>query len=315
VPDVVTMGEAMALFVTEPALPLRSARTFWRSIAGAESNVAIGLCRLGHSAGWIGRVGDDPLGHALLDTLRGEGVDVSRAVVDASAPTGVLIRDRHAERPIHVIYHRRGSAGSRLDVTDVDVDYLAGAAVVHLTGITPALSASARAAVTHAAAAARSRGVDVCLDPNLRLKLWSGAEAAGVLPDLARHASVVLAGADEAMLLAGAHDERAAARWFLDHGVPLVVLKRGARGAWATDGDQEWACEAFPVTTVDVVGAGDAFAAGFLSARLAGAGVQRCLETGNAAGALCTQVPGDIEGLPTRADLDALLDGHADVDR
>jgi 2-dehydro-3-deoxygluconokinase len=315
VPEVVAIGESMVLLVTEPAMPLRAARTFWRSIAGAESNVAIGLCRLGHDAGWIGRVGDDPFGHGILDALRAEGVDTSRAVVDDAAPTGVLIRDRHAERPIHVLYHRRDSAGSRLRTEDVDPDYLAGARILHLTGITPALSATARDAVAHAASVAVERGVAVCLDPNLRLKLWSADEAAGVLAPLVQHTSILMAGADEAMLLAGASDEPAAARWFLDHGAPLVVLKRGARGSWATDGQQEWSSPAFPVTPVDVIGAGDGFAAGFLAAHLEGAPVQRCLETGNASGALCTQVPGDIEGLPYRADLDALLRGGADVDR
>ena len=314
-PEVVTIGEAMALFVTDPARPLRAARAFSRSIAGAESNVAIGVCRLGRTAGWIGRVGDDPLGLGLLDALRAEGVDTAHAIIDADAPTGVLIRDRHPERPMHVLYYRRGSAGARLQPGDVPADYVGSARITHLTGITPALSDSARAAVEHAATLARNAGVEVVFDPNLRLKLWSAQEAAAAIAPLVALSSTVLVGGDEALLLAGVSDERAAADWFLDRGAPLVVVKQGADGSWATDGQQTWEAPGRPVTPVDVVGAGDAFAAGFLVARLDGGTVERCLEVGNAAGALCTQVPGDIEGLPYPGDLEALLAGDSDVHR
>lgn len=312
-PEVVTLGESMALFVTEPARPLRTAQSFIRSIAGAESNVAIGVARLGHTAGWIGRVGDDPLGLGILDRLRAEGVDVTHAVVDGSAPTGVLIRDRHAERPIQVLYHRAGSAGSRLAPGDVDEGSIARADVVHLTGITPALSPTARLAVQQAADVARDNGVTVTFDPNLRLKLWSAEEAAAVLQPLVGVADVVFAGEREATLLSGRDD--VPEEWFLEQGARLVVTKQGADGAHATDGTTRWFAPAFPVQPADVIGAGDAFAAGFIVARLEGAGVEAALRTGNAVGAMATQVPGDIDGLPYRADLEAFRDGAADVDR
>lgn len=314
-PDVVTVGEAMALLVTEPPLPLRAARTFHRSIAGAESNVAIGVVRLGRSAGWIGRVGNDPFGLGILDHLRAEAVDITHAVVDDDAPTGVLIRDRHTERPIHVIYHRAGSAGSRVGPADIDEEYVAGARVLHLTGITPALSSSARAAVLRAAEIAEEHGVTITLDPNLRLKLWSAAEAAAALEPLVAVADVVFVGDREAVQLSGHEDPEEAVGWFVDLGAGLVVSKRGADGSSATDGTETWSAPAYPVDPVDVIGAGDAFAAGFLVARLEGAGVAAALRVGNAAGALCIQVPGDVEGLPYRADLAALRDGAVDVDR
>lgn len=314
-PEVVTLGEAMVLLVSEPPRPLRAARTFQRSIAGAESNVAIGVARLGRSAGWIGRVGDDPFGLGILDHLRGEGVDVSRALVDGAAPTGVLIRDRHAERPVRVLYHRDGSAGSRVGPEDVDETYVSAARSLHLTGITPALSPSANQAVLQAAEIAGDHDVTVSLDPNLRLKLWSAAQASKVLRPLVAAADVVFVGDREARLLSGRDDTDGATEWFLEHGADLVVSKHGADGSRATDGNTSWSVPAYPVQPVDVIGAGDAFAAGFLVARLDGAGIEAAMRTGNAAGALCTQIPGDVEGLPYRSDLAALQDGAADVDR
>lgn len=314
-PDVVTLGEAMALFMTEPARPLRAARTFHRSVAGAESNVAIGVTRLGRSAGWIGRVGDDPLGLGILDQLRAEAVDVTHAVVDPGAATGVLIRDRHTERPIQVVYHRDGSAGSRLAPEDLDEGYIAGARMLHLTGITPALSASARSTVVRAVAIAADHGVTISLDPNLRLKLWSAGEAAAALQPLIAAADIVFVGEEEAALLSGHDDREDAIGWFLAGGAGLVVSKAGAEGSTATDGRSTWSAPAYSVRPIDVIGAGDAFAAAFLVARLDGAGIEVALRSGNAAGALCIQIPGDVEGLPYRSDLLALMDGAADVDR
>ena len=231
-PDVVTFGESMALFRADPAEPLRTARRFSRSIAGAESNLAIGLCRLGCPAAWFGRVGDDPLGLGILDTLRGEGVDVSRAVVDDAGSTGVLVRDAHGERRIDVVYARLGSAGSRLSPADLDPDYLASARLLHVTGITPALSPTARAATAEAVRLAAEAGVTVCFDPNLRRRLWPDmAQARRVLLPLLEHAQIVLVGHAEASVLTGQQTAEAAGRWLADRGAATVAVKLGADGA------------------------------------------------------------------------------------
>lgn len=311
----VTLGESMGLLVTEPARPLRHAGSFARSIAGAESNVAIGLTRLGHSAGWVGRVGDDAFGRGILDTLRREGVDLTRARVDREAETGLLVRDRHHERRMQVLYYRSGSAGSRLDPADVDDSYVAGARILHLTGITPALSESCLHAVRTALDVARRHGVTVSLDPNLRLRLWSLREARETLAPMLASADIVLTGDTESEQLSGHDKPDDAARWFLDEGAGLAVVKRGASGAWATDGVTEWNAPAHPVQLVDPVGAGDAFAAGFLSGWLRDFPTERCLADANVAGGMSVQVPGDIEGLPYRADVDAVLAGQHEVDR
>ena len=295
----VTLGECMVLFLAEQAGPLREALTFRKHIGGAEANVAIGVCRLGHSAGWISRVGDDDLGRAILFRLRGEGVDVSRAMTDPLAPTGVMIRERREVGPIQVAYYRRGSAASQLSPSDLDEAYIRQAKVLHLTGITPALSESCRAVVFAAAEVARAAGVPVVLDPNLRLKLWSAEEARATLRDLSRLADVLLPGSDEAELLSGEADPEAAARALLALGPRLVVVKVGGSGCVAvTDSGVTLAAGVSLPRVVDPVGAGDAFAAGFHVGQLREMDLAQILWLANRCGALAMTVPGDIEGFP-----------------
>lgn len=314
-PEVVTLGEVMSLLVTDPPRPLRSARSFTRSLCGAEANVAVGLSRLGHRAGWFGRVGDDPFGLSILDSLRSECVDVSRAIVDPSAPTGLLVRDSHPERRVSVLYWRRGSAASQLGPADVDASYIASARLLHVTGITPALSLTCHEAVMTAVETARSAGIPVCFDPNLRLKLWSAQRAAEVLGPLIGYADLVLTGEAEACRLSGQSGREGAVAWFLEKGARLVVVKLGASGAWATDGTSEWLVSAYQVTAVDTVGAGDAFAAGYLARWLEGANVADCLEYAAVVAGMAVQMLGDIEALPYRSEVDAALARADDVDR
>ena len=305
--DVITFGEAMVLMYGERGVPLAEVGSFTRGVGGAEANVAIGLARLGHEVAWFGRVGDDPFGKVVLSRLRGEGVDVSRAGIDAGAPTGLLVRDSLAERRISVAYYRAGSAGSRLDPTDVDHDWIGGARLLHVTGITAALSESALRATLAAIGAAKAAGVTVCLDPNLRFKLASVQRWRELIGELAVHADLVLTGEEETEVIAGEDGER----WFLDRGARLVVTKLGARGARATDGRESWEVPVWPVTVVDPVGAGDAFAAGFLSGWLRGLEVPDSLRLGAKVAAFVVGTPGDNTGLPYMSE----ISGGADVDR
>ena len=199
--------------------------------------MATGLCRLGRTAGWISRLSDDEFGRAVAFRLRGEGVDISRAKVDPNAPTGLMVRERREIGPIDVIYYRRGSAASRLAPADLDADYIASARYLHLTGITPALSASCRETASPPPRSRARAGVPVVLDPNLRFKLWSREEARTTLRDLATHADIILPGLDEAEFLTGESDPEAAARAFLAHAPSLrsSSMKLGADGALAVD--------------------------------------------------------------------------------
>jgi 2-dehydro-3-deoxygluconokinase len=302
-----TFGEAMGLLGADGIGPLEYARSFSYGIGGAESNVAIGVARLGGPATWLGRVGPDATGDLVERRLRAEEV-VTLAIRD-DAFTGLMVKFRRSGEYLHVDYHRAGSAGSRISPSDIPAD-LAGASVLHITGITPALSDSARAAVFHAVETARALGVVVSFDVNYRAKLWSRFDAAPVLRDLVSRADLVFAGPDEAALFVTAEsvlDGLAAL------GPSEVVVKDGPRGCTALIGDSRLTVPAVPVRVVDPVGAGDAFVAGYLVERLAGAPPPDRLRTAVAAGAFAVTVPGDCEGLPRRPDLAALT--AVDVNR
>ena len=306
--DLLTVGETMAALRATGPIRLGSAMTL--SAAGAESTVAIGAARLGHRAGWVGRVGDDETGELILRTLRAEGVDVAHARVDPGGrPTGLMLREHRIGSLIRVTYHRAGSAGSALEAGDVLPALEDGARVLHLTGITPALSASAAEAVLAAARRARELGVTVSLDVNYRSRLWAPERAREVLLPLAGLADVLIASSDELHLVSPdpALGEGEATAAILARGTREVILTRGADGASVTTADGTVSAPARTVPVVDVVGAGDAFVAGYLSALLDDLPTEQRLHRATATAAFSVATPGDWEGLPTRADL-ALLD-------
>ena len=298
--DVVTFGETMVLMAAVEAGPLRFANTFTRHAAGTESNVAIGLARLGQRVGWFSRLGDDELGQYVLGGVRAEGVDTSRVRVDPEAPTGVVFKEKRELGPRKILYYRRGSAASRLTPADLDADYVADARYLHLTGVTLAISQSAREAVFAAARLARERGVLVSFDPNLRLRLWSKEEARATMRQLVPLCDLVLPGLDEAELLTGESDPDRAADALRALGAKSVALKLGTEGSLGvTDGERVRAAGLKLERIVDPVGAGDGFAAGFLAGQLKGLSLADSLKIGNTVGAFATTVVGDWEGLPT----------------
>jgi 2-dehydro-3-deoxygluconokinase len=263
--------------------------------------VAVGVARLGGEATWLGRVGPDATGDLIAARLAAAGV---RTLIHRDeAFTGLMVRFRRSGEFAHVDYHRSGSAGSRLAPADLPAAEITGASVLHVTGITPALSESARATVFQAVETARAAGVTVSVDVNYRSKLWSRFDAAPVFRDLVARADVVFAGPDEAALFV---DPAAPLAGLAELGPAEVVLKDGARGCEALIEGKRHTLAALPVTVVDPVGAGDAFVAGYLADRMAGAAPAARLATAIAAGAFAVTVPGDCEGLPDRAELAAL---------
>jgi len=307
-PDLLTFGESMVSL--RSAGPLCAGGSLGMHVAGAESNVAVGVARLGHRVGWAGVVGADPHGEFILRQLRSEGIGVQHRV-DGSRSTGVMFLEQRTADVTRAFYYRAGSAGSGLDRDDVDRALQNGARVLHLTGITAALSPEARRAVEYAAARAAGEGREVSLDVNYRSKLWSRDEARAVLTPIARHASILIASDDELGLVVagpgqsgGADDaESAIAAELLDRGVREVVVKRGAAGAGVHTAAGRWETPAVPVTSIDTVGAGDAFTAGYLSALLDGEDVAGRLQRGALAGAFAVSTAGDWEGLPRRDEL------------
>jgi 2-dehydro-3-deoxygluconokinase len=320
--EVVTLGECLASFVATAPGPLADAIAFERHVAGAEANVAVGLARLGHRVTYIGRVGADGFGTAIVRRLRGEGVDVAQLTVDPDAPTGVMFRERRALGAIDVVYHRTGSAASRLSAADVDRSAadgaFDGARWLHLTGITPALSATARAAATRARDLAREAGISISLDVNLRRRLWSDDEAGPVLRDLVVGVDVVLGSVDELALIGGVDPDTDVAELVADVttlGPSTVVAKLGADGALGLEAGGTLIHEPAVrvAAVVDPVGAGDAFCAGFIAGRLDGVDLGTALRMGNACGALAIAASGDQAGLPDRSELGRLLAGGPDT--
>jgi 2-dehydro-3-deoxygluconokinase len=309
--EAVTFGETMAAM--RSGAPLRIGGTLHLSVAGAESNVAIGLARLGHSVTWAGRVGDDELGALVLRTLRAENVDVSRSVTDPARPTGLILFERRTGDVTRVHYHRSGSAGGALEPDDL-LPVLSSAetperGILHLTGITPALGSTAARAAQAGAERAREAGRLVSFDVNYRARLWSAEQARTTLRPLAAAASVVFGSERELALLTSdpAAGQQDAAGELLRRGVQAVVVKRGAQGAAAYTAGGVSSVPARAVRVVDVVGAGDALVAGYLSGVLDGLGTQECLRRGVTVSAFAVGSSGDWEGLPTRAEL-GLLD-------
>jgi 2-dehydro-3-deoxygluconokinase len=303
-PDVLTVGESMVSFRSSG--PLAMGGPLSAHLAGAESNVAIGLSRLGHAAAWAGRVGGDEFGALVLRELRAEGVDLRHAVRDETRQTGLMFLEQRTSGVTRVDYRRAGSAGSALCIDDLRPAVADAPSVLHLTGITPALSESAAAAVQWAAESCAAAGAFVSLDVNHRARLWSRESARTALSALVATASLVVASEDELDLVSCGDSEDAAAEALLRRGVQQVVVKRGAAGASAWTAEGRVDVPAIPVTVVDVIGAGDAFTAGYLSAHLDGEPVRGRLRRGTVLGAFSVAGRGDWESLPRRDELDLL---------
>ncbi|HEY1175378.1 MAG TPA: sugar kinase [Phytomonospora sp.] len=270
-PQILCVGETMALVTPTEPLRLADAEHFALAHGGAESNVAAHLTELGLPTAWISRLGADPLGDRVLGAIEAHGVD-TRWVVRDPAPTGLYLKDP-GPCGTRVFYYRAGSAASRMSAADIDAWPLDGARWLHLTGITPALSDSCAALVPALIARARAHGLGVSFDANYRPALWPVDRAGPALLDLARSADVVLVGLDEAQTLWGAETAEDVAASLT--GPRHVVVKDGDVEAVEFTRDDSGATEvhrvpARAVEVVEPVGAGDAFAAGFLAALLKG---------------------------------------------
>jgi len=304
--NVVTIGETMALLHSQTPGPLAHASALTLGSGGAESNFAVAVHRLGTPVTWIGRIGSDSLGEKVIRELRAEGLTV-HAVVDADAPTGLMVKERRTSDASRVWYYRAGSAGSRLSPADVPADVVETAALLHVTGITPALSNSAAAAITTAMDRASGAGVPVSFDVNHRSSLWRGRDPTVLYQRLAARSTIVFAGYDEARLIApGKSDVSEIASAIADLGPSQVVIKLGSQGCYAL-ADGESACfPAIPIHPIDTVGAGDAFVAGYVVEYVAGHDLGTRLRTAVAVGAFACLTPGDWEGMPWRRELELL---------
>ncbi|MER5890259.1 sugar kinase [Streptomyces sp. NPDC001941] len=305
--DVVCLGESMVTFLPTCPGRLADVPSFARAIGGAESNVACALAAAGHRARWVGRVGADGFGEHLVEAIGSYGVDVSAVQRDPERPTGIYFRtatDRATDAH-EVLYYRAGSAASAMSPDTVPAAVLDDARVLHLSGITAALSPHCRALVTGLLRPRPGRPL-VSFDVNHRPGLWrEDPDGPALLLDLARGADLVFVGedeAEEAWGLRGADAVRDALP-----GPEVLVVKQGARGAVALVRDEPPLFVPAPrVDVVAPVGAGDAFAAGFLSATLRGLPVKDRLRHGHLMAAAALTVPGDLGAPPAAAHADRL---------
>lgn len=297
-PEAVTCGEAMLMMLAEPGVPLERAVHFRRSVTGPEAVVAAGLARAGHRVRFLGRLGADPAGEAVLRELRADGVDVSGVEVDPVAPTGLLLRDSHAHRESAAQYYREATACCDLAPEHVTAELLDGARLVHISGVTPMLSASAAAATRRLIDLARQEGVALSLAPAVRPGLGTEHDWMRVVGPLLSEVDMVLADEDELELLLGGGPEEAAKALLGVGKARTVVIRRRDGGCTAVGRAGRWAQEPVSAPVTDPGGCSEAFAAGWLSACLRGLTPPDALAEAACTAALVAQSPSDIDGLP-----------------
>lgn len=308
--ELVTIGETMLRLTAPLGFGLENAAYLLVHTAGAESNVAAMMSRFGHRTGWVSKLVDDALGRRIVHDIRAHGVDTSRVVWVPTGKTGAYYLELPVTpRPGRVIYDRAGSAASQLAVEDVDWEYVESARVIHLTGITPALSEACRAVVAEALARARRRNLVISFDVNYRSRLWPADRAARTLTELLGNGlSVLFCTADDASSLFGATGtpvdvaRRLRERFTCD----VAVVTSGERCA-AVTAERIYEAGGYPIEPVDRVGSGDAFAAGFLHGYLSG-DISAGLRYGMALAALKHTFFGDLSWV-SRAETEALISG------
>lgn len=277
-PDVICLGETMALVTPTEAVPLEDASLFHLSVGGAESTVAMYLAEAGYRTSWASALGDDPFATRILRFLSSQGVDTSFVQVNAEAPTGIYFKNP-GRGSTRVHYYRSGSAASTMSEKTLNSLPLKGARLVHTTGITPALSQSCSELMAALPERLHSVGAKLSFDVNYRPGLWPIAEAAPALLKLARQADYVFVGRDEAETLWGTTTPASIRDLIRPRGKLLV--KDGSVGATEFSADGEVFAPATRVDVIEVVGAGDAFAAGYLAAELRNSPTLECLQHGH----------------------------------
>ena len=311
--DVISLGESMLRLSVATGRRLDDTRSLDLEIAGAESNVMVALARLGRRCGWVGQLPDQALGHAVLRALRSDGVDVSAVKQVPNERMGLyFIEFATQPRATQVIYDRANSAAAHMTAEAIDWDYMLDTRLIHLTGITAALSDSCYAVLVEIIRRARLAGVKISFDVNYRARLWDAATAGQKLRPLIAEADLLLCkGADATALFGCAGEPRQLM-------TSLKALTRasavystfGEQGAALLFGDQFVTQPALPVQIVDRIGSGDAFAAGVLDAWLSGEPTLETLREGLRQGVALAAIALSQHGdrvLSSRAELNAVL--------
>jgi len=304
------MGEPAALEILafgEPMVEFNQTgdgegRIYLQGFGGDSSNFAIAAARQGARVGYISALGDDPYGRMLRALWDEEGVDHASVKTDGAAFTAIYFVT-HDERGHHFDFFRAGSAASRMTPADVPHERIARAKVLHLSGISLAISASACDTGYAAIEAARAAGVQVSFDTNLRLKLWSLGRARAVMTDVMRLADICLPTYDDIVAITGITDPEAIVDHCLALGAKVVALKLGAQGAIVADSKQRHRIAPHPCRPVDATGAGDAFGGAFVARLVAGDSLPEAGRYAAVAAALSTEGYGAVAPIPRSADV------------
>lgn len=300
--DLVALGEPMVEFNQTRG----AAGQYVQGFGGDTSNCAIAAARLGARAAYVTRLGDDEFGRLLLGLWRSEGVDGTGVGLDPDAPTGIYFVT-HGPRGHEFTYRRTGSAASRMRPADMPLGVIRAAKILHLSGISQAISASACDACFAAIDAARAAGAKICYDTNLRLKLWPLPRARAIIRASVALADWALPSLDDAKLLFDSEDADAILDACHADGAPLVVLRCGADGCIVSDGRRREHIAGHRVDAVDATGAGDCFDGAFATRMIAGDDAFSAARYANAAAAIATTGYGAVAPLPRHADVLALL--------
>jgi 2-dehydro-3-deoxygluconokinase len=302
--DIVALGEPMIEFNQTGE---RGGRSYLQGYGGDTSNFVIAAARQGARTGYVTALGDDVYGRMFLDLWAKEGVDASGVRIDGAAHTGIYFVD-HDEAGHRFTFFRTGSAASRLSPADVPAEYVAGARLVHVSGISLAISVSACDACYAAVEAARSAGRFVSFDTNLRLKLWSKDRARAVITDMMKLADICLPSRDDMAALTGSDDPDKLADHALALGAKTVALKLGAEGAIVATAHERHRIPPYRVEAVDATGAGDAFGGAFATRLLQGEELGAAGRYAAVAAALSTKGYGAVEPIPTAKQVQEALD-------
>jgi 2-dehydro-3-deoxygluconokinase len=303
-PALVCIGEPLVEFTEAPGPG--GEPVYLRGFGGDTSNTAIAAARQGALVGYLTAVSDDAFGDGFMRLWKQEGVDASRVRRDPKASIGLYYVFPQSEGR-HFVYFRAGSAASLLGPEDVPEDYVKAAEILHVSGISQAISASACDAVFRAMAVARENRVRVSYDSNLRLTLWPLARARAVIHEAMRQCDIALPSLDDSERLTGLSDPDAVADFYLSLGAEVVALKMGARGSLVAAAGRRARNPAIPCEPIDSTGAGDTFDGAFLAEYLAHGDPFRAARYANAAAALSTTGLGAVAPIPTRQRVEAFI--------
>lgn len=297
--DVITIGDAMIAMCPEKKGPILFSNTFERKVGGAELNVAIGCARLGLKSGWISNLGNDDFGKYILRTVKSESIDTSEVKLIDGYQTSVYFREILSDGSSRSFYYREKSPTSTMKAEELNEEYFKNAKVLHITGVFPSILKNNQKIILEAIKLAKKYNLLVSFDPNIRLKMWTKDEAKDFITSILPDVDILLIGDEEVELLLDEFNIEKAIKTFHDYGISKVIIKRGAKGAVGSDGSNTYYVDGIkPKALVDTVGAGDGFAAGFLSATLKGQSFEDAIRFANAVGSLVVGVEGDNEGLP-----------------